>query len=157
MPLYSTSNLQAGSQQSLTATAATQVSITAATGTATLVRAHIYEVEVGADGAPNATDCAIIYDWVRQSTLGTGSTATPSPLDLADAAAGPISTVNYTVEPSTGVSLMAIALNQQNSQRWIAKEGSELIIPATNEAGIAGRARSPTYASTVVVTEFFST
>ena len=157
MPLYSTSNLQAGSQQSLTATAATQVSITAATGAATLVRAHIYEVEVGADGAPNATDCAIIYDWVRQSTLGTGSTATPSPLDLADAAAGPISTVNYTVEPSTGVLLMAIALNQRNSQRWIAKEGSELIVPATNVAGIAGRARSPTYASTVVVTEFFST
>ena len=155
MALYSESNRLAGSQQNLTNTAGTIVSLTAATGAATLKRGWIYEWEVGADGAPNSTDCAIIYDWVRQSTLGTGTSATPSPLDLADTAGGLVCTVNYTVEPTTGVSLMSVALNQRNSQRWIARdEKSALIIPATNLAGIAGRARSPTYASTVIVTQF---
>ena len=86
MALYSESNRLAGSQQNLTNTAGTIVSLTAATGAATLKRGWIYEWEVGADGAPNSTDCAIIYDWVRQSTLGTGTSATPSPLDLADTA-----------------------------------------------------------------------
>ena len=125
--------------------------------TSPIGRAWIYEWEVGADGAPNATDCAITYDWVRQSTLGTGTNATPSPLDTADAAASSVSTVNMTVEPTTGVSLMAVALNQRNSQRWIARdEKSALIIPATNLAGIAGRAVSTIYTSTVVMTEFFN-
>ena len=157
MALYSMSNAQAGTEQNFTATAKTLVSLTAATGAATLKRGWIYEWEVGADGAPNATDCAIVWDWVRQSTLGTGTSNTPSPLDTADSAAGLVSTVNYTVEPTTGVSLMAVALNQRNSQRWIARdEKSALIVPATNLAGIAGRARSTTYASTGVMTEFFA-
>lgn len=157
MALYSTSNKQGGAQANLSSTAATIVSITAATGAATLKRGWIYEWEVGADGAPNATDCAILYDWTRQSTLGTGTNVTPSPLDSADTAAGLVSTVNYTVEPTTGVILMAVALNQRNSQRWIARdEKSALIVPATNVAGIVGRARSPTYASTVVFTEMFA-
>jgi hypothetical protein len=157
MALYSVSNRLGGSQQNLTNTAGSVVSITAATGAATLKRGWIYEWEVGADGSPNATDCAIIYDWVRQSTLGTGTNVTPSPLDSADTAAGLVATVNYTVEPTTGVSLMAVALNQRNSQRWIARdEKSALIVPATNVAGITGRARSPTYASTVIMTEFFA-
>lgn len=155
MAIYSESNRLAGSQGNLTNTAATQVSLTAATGAATLKRGWLYEWEVGADGAPNSTDCAIIYDWIRQTTLGTGTSATPSPLDLADTAAGLVCTVNYTVEPSVTVSLMSVALNQRNSQRWIAKDQkSSLIVPATNIAGIAGRARSPTYASTVIMTEF---
>ncbi len=155
MAIYSESNKLAGSQGNLTNTAATQVSLTAATGAATLKRGWLYEWEVGADGAPNSTDCAIIYDWIRQTTLGTGTSATPSPLDLADTAAGLVCTVNYTVEPSVTVSLISVALNQRNSQRWIAKDQkSSLIVPATNVAGIAGRARSPTYASTVIMTEF---
>ncbi len=157
MALYSASNLLAGTQQNLTSSAKSIVSLTAATGASTLKRGWIYEWEVGCDGAPNSTDCAITYDWVRQTTLGTGTAATPSPLDLADTAAGLVATVNYTVEPSVTVSLMAIALNQRNSQRWIARdEKSALIVPATNVAGITGRAKSATYTSTVVVTEFFA-
>jgi hypothetical protein len=155
MAIYSTNNRQAGTQQNLSSSYKTIVSLTAAT--ATLRRAWLYEWEVGADGAPNSTDCAIVYDWSRQSTLGTGTSATPSPLDTADVAAGTVSTVNETVEPTIGVSLMSIALNQRNSQRWIARdEKSALIIPATNLAGIAARALSPTYTSTVLVTEMFA-
>lgn len=156
MALYSTSNQQAGSPQNLGTSYKTLLSLTAAT--ATLRRAWLYEWMVGANDLPNAADCAIVWDWSRQSAAGSGgSAATPSPLDSADVAAGTVSTVNVTGEPTIGVSLMAVALNQRNSQRWIARdEKSALIIPATNLAGIACRAKSTTYNSTVVATEMFS-
>lgn len=156
MALYSTGNQQAGTPQVLSAAYKTLLSLTAAT--ATLRRAWLYEWEVGADGLPNAVDNAIVWDFSRQSAAGSGgSAATPSPLDTADPAAGTVSTANMTGEPTIGVSLMAVALNQRNSQRWIARdEKSSLIIPATNLAGIACRAKSSTYASTGVVTEMFA-
>src|SRR5688500_3522235 len=103
MAQYSTSNLQAGSLQNLSATAKSLAQIAAAT--ATLRRAYLYEFMVGAAGLPNAVDCEIVYDLIRVSTAPTGSAATPSPLDAADAAAGTVATVNTTVEPTTGASL----------------------------------------------------
>lgn len=154
MALYSTSNKLAGTQQNLAVSPGkTLLNLTAAT--ATLRRGWIFEWEVGADGAPNATDCAITWEFIRNTTLGTGTTLTPSPLDSADSAAGIVATGNQTVEPSLGVSLMAVALNQRNSQRWIARdEKSALIIPATNLNGIGCRAYSTTYASTGVANLF---
>ena len=156
MALYATSNKLAGTQQALSASPGkTLVNLTALTGAATLKRGWIYEWEVGADGAPNATDCAITWEFIRNTTVGTGTAVTPSPLDLADTAAGLVGTANHTVEPTMGVSLMAVALNQRNSQRWIARdEKSALIIPATTVTGVGCRAYSPTYASTGVVTVF---
>src|SRR5262245_46479467 len=110
MALYSMNNTQAGSQQNLSSSYKTLVSLTAATGAATLKRGWIYEWEVGLDGAPNSTDCAVVWDWSRQTNLGTGTSNTPSPLDLADTAAGLVSTVNYTGEPTITASLMTVAL-----------------------------------------------
>lgn len=159
MALYSINNRLAGTQQALTTTFKTQMALTAATGAATLKRGWIYEWEVGADGTPNATDCAIVYDWSRQTAAGSSTSATPNPLDSADTAAGLVGTVNFTAEGTitAASSLMSVALNQRNSQRWIARdEKSAMIIPATNLAGIAARALSPTYTSTVVVTEMFA-
>lgn len=156
MALYSANNRLSGTQQNLTTTFKTIMTLTAATGAATLKRGWIYEWEVGADGTPNATDCAIVYDWSRQTAAGTATSATPNPLDSADTAAGLACNVNYTAEGTitAASSLASIALNQRNSQRWIARdEKSAMIIPATNLAGIAARALSPTYASTVVVTQ----
>lgn len=156
MALYATSNKLGGTQQVLAASPGkTLVNITALTGAATLKRGWIYEWEVGADGAPNATDCAITWEFIRNSTVGTGTAVTPSPLDTADTAAGLVATANHTAEPTMGVSLMAVALNQRNSQRWIARdEKSAMIIPATTVNGVGCRAYSPTYASTGVVTVF---
>lgn len=156
MAYYSESNKLAGSQQNIAASPGkTIISLTAATGAATLKRGWIYEMEMGADGAPNATDCAITYEAIRVTTVGTGTSTTPSALDTADTAAGLVCTSNLTVEPSLGVSLLPIVLNQRNSQRWIARdEKSALIIPATNVNGIGVRAYSATYASTVVVALF---
>lgn len=156
MALYSESNKLAGAQQNLAASPGkTLINLTALTGAATLKRGWIYEWEVGADGPPNATDCAIIWSFDRNTTVGTATAATPSPLDLADTAAGLVCSVNHTAEPTLGAGLMAIALNQRNSQRWIARdEKSSLIIPAVTITGIGCRAFSPTYASTGIATLF---
>lgn len=155
MAQYSTNNRQAGTQQSISVAFKTLLQLSAAT--ATLRRAWLYEVEFGADGVPNANDCAIVWDFSRSSTLGTGTAATPSPLDTADPAAGTVSTVNHTVEPTVGVSLMSVALNQRNSQRWVSRDDkSALIVPATNLAGISARALSTAYTSTGVITGMFA-
>lgn len=156
MALYSETNLLAGAQQNVAVSPGkTIINLTALTGAATLKRGWIYEAEIGADGAPNATDCAIVWRFGRITTVGTGTAATPSPLDPADTAAGLVCTVNHTVEPTLGPDLLAIALNQRNSQRWIARdEKSALIIPAVTLNGIGCRAQSSTYGSTGVVTLF---
>lgn len=150
MAQYATNNLQAGSPQVLTSTAKTIVNLSAAT--ATLRRAFITEFKMGAAQVPNAADCEIVWDMVRTNTsVGTGTAATPSPLDTADAAAGSVSTVNNTAEPTIGVSLDVIPLNQRNSQQWIAKDDkSRLVVPATNLNGISLRAKSSTYANIVL-------
>lgn len=157
MAIYSANNRLAGTQQVLTATFKTQFSLTAAT--ASLRRAWIYEFEVGADDVPNAVDCPITYDWSRQTAAGTSTAATPNPLDPADTAAGTVASVNFTAEGTitAASSLMALALNQRNSQRWVARdEKSALIIPAVNLSGIACRALSPNYTSKVLVTQHFA-
>lgn len=157
MAIFTTNNRLAGTQQNLSSSFKTIMSLTAAT--ASLNRARIFEWEVGADGAPNATDCAIVYDWSRQTAAGTSTSATPNPLDPADTASDMVCSVNFTAEGTitAASSLMSIALNQRNSQRWIARDdASAMIIPATNLAGIAARALSPTYTATVVVTEMYS-
>lgn len=161
MALYGISNTQAGTQQNLATTYKTLVALTAAT--ATLRRAWIYEVEVGTDSAPSAVDSPIVYQWSRQTAAGTATAATPNALDPADTAAGTVAAVNATAEGTiTAASeLLTLALNQRNSQRWIARdERSALVIPATNLAGIAGRAKSPLaatsgYAATAVLQMHF--
>jgi hypothetical protein len=158
MALYSVSNTLAGSQQNLSSSYKTLVALTAATGAATLKRGWIYEIEVGLDGLPNSTDCAVVWQWSRQTAAGTSTSATPNPLDPADTAAGLVASVNFTAEGTvtSASELLTLALNQRNSQRWIARDDrSALVIPATNLAGIAGRAKSSTYASTAVMSQHF--
>jgi hypothetical protein len=152
MAAFNTSNTQAGSQQVLTSTHKTQVALTAAT--ATLTSAALVAFDIGTDTAP--ADNVLTWDVSRVTTTGTGSAATPSPTDGSKRAAGTVSTVNQTAEPSLGVSLWAMPLNQRASFRWVAVPGGELIIPATNNAGVAIRAKSPAYVSTVVATAEFT-
>lgn len=152
MPLYSVSNRLAGTQQNLTTTYKTIVALTAAT--ATLKRGKLMEIAFGADGAPNATDCQIVYDVSRQTAAGTSTGATPNPKDPADVAAGTVASVNFTAEGTitANSSLWNKALNQRASQIWYARdEANALIWPATNLAGLACRALSPTYAAPVLI------
>lgn len=155
MAKYTVGNTHAGTQQNLTTSYKTQVALTAATGATTLRRAWIYEFNVGADGT--AADNVIRYKADRQTTVGTGTTATPSPILPGDAAALIVATVCHTAEPTvtSATQLVLISVNQRASYRWVAAPGGELVVPATNVAGIGLRANSPAYASTVTANVHF--
>jgi hypothetical protein len=146
-------NATSPAQTSLTTTYKTMVELaSAATG-----RGQIYELEVGADGAPNATDCQIVYDVSRLTVTGTGVASTPNPLNPADAASRTTCKINHTIEPTVTAnsSVMNLVLNQRASQRWIAAPGSELIWPNTSANGLVSRALSPTYAAPVLITALY--
>ena len=157
MSLYAVNNLLAGTQQNLSTSYKTILALTAAT--ATLRRAFIYEISVGADGLPNATDNAIVWDLSAQTAAGTSTAVTPTALDQADAASDTVGSANFTAEGTITAtsSRWTLAANQRASYRWVVNPGGpgEIVIPATNVAGFALRAKSTTYASTVTVAEFF--
>lgn len=154
MALYAANNQNAGTPQSMASAYKTILLATAATGATTLRRGWLWEFEIGASDVPNATDCPINWDFSVQTAAGTISALTPNPNDVGggDAAALLVYGANATAEGTitANSSLMFLPLNQRASQRWIAKDkASCLIVPAVNVKGIAGRAKSPNYASTV--------
>jgi hypothetical protein len=160
MARYAFSNTTAGSQQSVAVGFIVTNAVLAATGATTLRRGWIDELEVGADGSINATDCQVLWDWSRQTLndgTSTAGVANPTP-DGADAAALLTYRVNYSVQPTVAAnsSLLAFPTNQRQSQRctWADFRMSPLIIPATNVNGVAGRAKSATYNSTAQMQEF---
>lgn len=158
MALYSVNNTLAGTQQAMTTTFKTQTMINAIT--ASLRRAFIFELDIGADGLPNATDCAIVWDLSATVTaVGTATALTPLALDQADAASGTAGNGNHTAEPTMTAtsSRWALAANQRGTYRWVVSPGGpgEIVVPATNLVGFALRAKSTTYASTGVATIMF--
>ena len=148
---YALDNTMAGTQQNLSSSYKTMLSLTAATGATTLRRSQIFEVAAGADTAPNATDCPITGKIDRQTTVGTASAATPAPLDSGDAAALMTANANATIEPTvtSNTILLPWSVNQRAAYLWQAAPGAELITPATNTAGLGLRCKSPNYASTM--------
>jgi hypothetical protein len=149
---YSVGNGFGGTQQSMTTTYKTLAALTAATGATTLRRGFIYDIMVGADGTP--ADNAMTFKVDRQTTVGTGTSATPAPLDPGDAAALLVATVNHTSEPTVTAStqLIEMGMNQRASYRWVAAPGGELVVPATNVNGIGARVKSPGYTGTMIST-----
>lgn len=145
---YAVSNLLAGTQQAMTTTYKTLATLTAAT--AALRRQRIVEFIFGTDGTP--ADNSMTCDVSRCSAIGTGTSATPVPIDAADGAMGGVATVNHTIEPTvTAASRHAgWAFNQRATMRWVAFPGKELIVPATNVNGFAFRLKSPAYTGTGV-------
>lgn len=152
MGMYSIDTQMGGTEQNLTTTLKTLALVSAAT--ATLKRHKIMEFAFGASGLPNATDCAIVYVVRRSSgSIGTGTTATPSPFDPADVASGAVCRINLTAEPMTpGVDLLSFALNQRASQRWACTPGQELVVPAVDLNAVEITAKSTTYTSTATAT-----
>lgn len=146
MAKYSANNLLAGTQQAVGATYKTLVGLSAAT--ATLCRGKAYDVLIGTDGTP--ADNVLRWDISRQTAAGTGTSATPVPLDPADTASRSTCLVNDTVEPTVTASssLFVVGINQRASYRWVAAPGSELVWPATNANGIVLRVLSPGYTGT---------
>jgi hypothetical protein len=147
-------------QVAITSTFKTQVSITAAT--ATLCRGRVYEMNFGADGAPNATDCNIVYDVSRQTNITTGAggaAVTALALDPANVTTRAVNWAGWTTDPSTITANSTVfdqTLNQRASQRWVAMDQDSMLYwPATNLNGLAFRALSPTYAANVLYNIYY--
>lgn len=155
MSKYVVSTAGGGTPQAMTTTLKTLLSLTAATGATTLRKAWIYDVLFGTDGTP--ADNAMTFQIDRQTTVGTGTSLTPNPLDSGDAASLVTATGNHTVEPTitANTALLSIGINQRASYRWVAAPGGEMVVPATNVAGLGLRAKSPAYTGTATGTIHF--
>ncbi len=154
MPNYNASNQQAGTPQVMSSSFKTLLIVNAQT--ASLRRGRLYELDVAADGTPGDTE--LLYDVSRQTAAGTATSVTPNPLDPADTAALSAASANATAEGTiTAASqLLAFALNQRATFRWVAAPGGELVWPATNANGLAVRAKSASYTSTAQADGFFT-
>jgi hypothetical protein len=122
-----------------------------ASSTTALRRLKVYDILVGTNGTP--ADNYMEWDVSRQTANGTATAITPNPLDPADAAAVGVANANYTAEGTitASSSLFYVGVNQRASYRWVAAPGSELIAPATNLNGFAGRTRSGGYTGTATM------
>lgn len=147
MARYHVDNRMTGTQQNLTTTYKTLTAVFATS--ATLCRGRVVGIAVGADGAPNATDCQIVYAVQRLSTTGgTATTAVANPIVPGDVASRSTCTVNYTAEGTYTLPIWARALNQRASMQWTAPDtDAALLWPATSFNGPALMALSPTYAA----------
>jgi hypothetical protein len=155
MPDFSASNELAGTKQAIASTYKTLLGLSVSSTTA-LRRPRIFDVIFGVEGTPS--DQAIVWDASRTTTVGTGTAATPNPIDPADPAALTVATANLTAEPTVTAAsnLLPAAVNQRATIRWVPTPGKELVIPATNLAGIAFRAKSSGYTGFANVTTFFN-
>lgn len=99
-------------------------------------RGKLYDLVVGSPATP--ADSAFLLSVQRCTTAGTATSVTPRPLDPADAATEMDAAQNHTVNPTitANSSLLTIAFNQRATMRWVAREGKELVFPATASNGL---------------------
>jgi hypothetical protein len=147
---YAASNLLGGTQQAIASTFKTLLNLSASNATL-LRRGFVFEFVFGADGTP--ADNVMTFDVSRTTAVGTATAVTPNPLQSADGACVTVANANHTSEPTVTAnsSLWGAGINQRATSRWVAFPGQELVIPATNLAGLAFRAKSPGYTGTATV------
>ena len=153
MASFTINNLNAGSQQSLSTSFKSLLSIGAATGATTLRRVWITECEWGPTDVPNATDCNVVFSIDPQTAAGTASALTPQPSDQGggDAAALAVYFANYSAEGTitASSSIFAKGINQRASDKqWWRDKATCPISAAVNLKGWTMRAKSTNYAST---------
>lgn len=88
-------------------------------------RGRIISINIGSPDTP--ADSAFLHVMQRCSTAGTGTAKTPNALDPGDTLACTIVVKDtVTVDPTTtsGAFVDEVPLNQRNSYRWMAKDGS---------------------------------
>jgi hypothetical protein len=152
MSKYSSSNVMGGTQQAISTAFKTLEALSAETTTLGVTRGWLYDVMFGTDGTP--ADHSITYDISRITAAGTATAVVPVALDPGDIAGRATADVNATIEGTITAASMLItmAMNVRASYRWVAAPGGELVWPATDENGLAMRAKSPGYTGTAVVT-----
>ena len=144
----------AGTQQNTTTTYVG--SLIGLTGANTAPRRiKIYDVLVGTNGTP--ADNFIEFDISRVTTNSTATSATPQPLDQADATSLTTCMVNSSTHGTitANSNLFYEGINQRASYRWVAAPGGELVSPATSSAGFQLRVRSGGYTGTATGTIHF--
>ena len=101
-------------------------------------RLHIYDFLLSSTGTPADTQ----FDWIIQRTTAHGTRGTavvPKPLDfadgpaLADAGEG---TYTIAVTNTSAEELFEIGLNLRATFRWVAAPDGEVVVPATDNAGL---------------------
>lgn len=150
MAKYNISNNLGGTQQAITSTFKTILSVASS---ATPKRNRVYFIKLGQDAAPAASDNSITFDVARLTAAGTATTITPTKKDDADGAALAACAANHTVEPTiTANSTVWIwAGNQRAPFSWFAySDSDQLVSPATSGSGLALRCRSAGYTGTVI-------
>jgi hypothetical protein len=101
-------------------------------------RLHVYEIIVASDATPG--DQASKFALMRTTARGTQSTTiAPNALNPESPASIANLDTAWSVDPTiTALSqLLQFALNQRATFRWVAVPGSEIIVPATANAGLA--------------------
>lgn len=110
-------------------------------------RARLYDLIVGSEATP--ADNAFLWTIDRGTTgLGTSTAVVPSPLDPADTASITDAGENYTINPTLGVNLLAVPLNQRATFRWVAFPGSEFVLAAAALGSLV--ARTPTSSAVAI-------
>lgn len=99
-------------------------------------RGKLYDIILGSEAA--AADNPFLYLVQRCTAPGTSSAVTPEPLDPADAATEADAGENNTIEATytSNKVVLAIALNQRATFRWVAAPDGELVYPATASNGL---------------------
>lgn len=146
MAKFEVNNQMGGTQQAISSSYKSLLTWFATSGA--LSRGKLYDLLIGTNGTP--ADNYMEWDVSRQTADGTATTITPNALDPADSAAQATAKANYTVEGTitANSSVFYVGVNQRASYRWVAAPGSELVYPATANAGFALRAKSGGYTGT---------
>lgn len=94
----------------------------------------IYEWAIG-PGA-NTEDSNYTVQLKRQTTAGTWTSVTPSPLDPSSAASKATAGRASTAAGTAGVVLATYGFNQRGGIRWVSIPGGELVVDRANSNGI---------------------
>jgi hypothetical protein len=96
-----------------------------------------YDLMFGSEASP--ADNPFLWTVQRCTALGTSTGVTPTAVDPADVATEADAGENHTIDATqtANLILLAIALNQRATFRWVAAPGSELVTPGTASNGAA--------------------
>jgi hypothetical protein len=123
-----------GAAGAASATAATAGIVKVDNAATVLSTPQIYEFSVCPGAA--AEDSNYTIQAKRQTTAGTWTSVTPSPLDPSAAAAKAAGGRASTAAGTAGVILGIWGFNQRGGFRWVAVPGGELVVDRANSNGI---------------------
>lgn len=133
-----------GNQATTTSSNKTATGLTSIAG----LRPQIYGFTIGADGAPNSTDCSMVWTLQLYTAAGTTTAATPTPLDPGYQAAKAAGISNATIEPTYTAGSTPwgpMGINQRASfQIWL-PPGGEIALVGTASNGIGMQVKSTNY------------